>query len=121
MSNNRVLLATIRDKGLCPCPRCLTPKSQMDLMGLVRDMTARVTKVRKFLARLVNSARELIYKKAVPIGGAAIEGLLKSTSSVPTVVRFKSYALELFSMMFRLRMHLLTDLGMILIYLKCSS
>lgn len=38
----RVLLATIRDFGLCPCPRCLTPKSKLHLMGQARDAAYRL-------------------------------------------------------------------------------
>ena len=33
-----VLLATIHDKGLCPCPSCLIPKVKTDLMGQVQDL-----------------------------------------------------------------------------------
>ncbi|KAG2744407.1 hypothetical protein P692DRAFT_201656837, partial [Suillus brevipes Sb2] len=34
----KVLIATIKDMGSCPCPRCLIPKSSFDLLGLCRDM-----------------------------------------------------------------------------------
>src|SRR5487761_1612982 len=34
----RVLLATIRDQGLCPCPRCLVPKSRLDQLRRVVDV-----------------------------------------------------------------------------------
>ena len=34
---DRALLATIRDKGLCPCPWCLVPKSKLDQTGMKRD------------------------------------------------------------------------------------
>ena len=84
----RVLLATIRDKGLCPCPRCLVPKSQLDLMGQRRDITSRQKKIREYLSFFVLVARENIYKKGSAIGGAAVNRLLKDTSAVPTIVRF---------------------------------
>lgn len=38
----RVLIATIKDMGLCPCPRCLTPKSSFSFLGLARDMKSRI-------------------------------------------------------------------------------
>ncbi len=57
-------------------------------MGLARDMALRLNSPRKFLNLLVNTARRLIYDKGVGIGGAAIEDLLKPTSSVPTMVCF---------------------------------
>ena len=33
-----VLLATIRNKGLFPCPHCLIPKAKFELLGQVRDL-----------------------------------------------------------------------------------
>ncbi|KAJ7732533.1 hypothetical protein B0H16DRAFT_1770162 [Mycena metata] len=84
----KVLLATIRDGGGCPCPRCMIPKSEVHLMGSARDMTARVKKARKYLGGLVNSARRLIYGFAYGIGSTKIEDLLKESSSVPTLNAF---------------------------------
>lgn len=83
----RVLLATIRDKGLCPCPRCLIPKVKIDLMGQVRDLAQRISHARNILYDVVQTARGFIYQLAIPINGTAVEQLLKPTSSVPTVVR----------------------------------
>jgi hypothetical protein len=83
----RVLLATIRDKGLCPCPRCLIPKVKTDLMGQVRDLAQRISHARNILYDVVQTARRSIYQLAIPINGAAVEQLLRPTSSVPTVVR----------------------------------
>ena len=82
----RVLLATIRDQGICPCPRCLMRKAQFDRMGLKPDTTFRLNHVRKFLSDLVASARISIYKHARSIGGSVIDRILKPTSSVPTMV-----------------------------------
>jgi hypothetical protein len=70
----RVLLATIRDKGICPCPRCLTPKSKMDQTGAKRDSQFREKNVRKYLLNYVCAARDAIYKNAFAIGGAIIWG-----------------------------------------------
>jgi hypothetical protein len=83
----RVLLATIRDKGLCPCPRCLIPKAKTDLMGQARDLAQRISHTRNILYDVVQTARRFIYQSAIPINGTAVEQLLKPTSSVPTVVR----------------------------------
>jgi hypothetical protein len=44
----RVLLATIRDKGYCPCPRCLIPKKSFDKMGLIHDLRARISTARTY-------------------------------------------------------------------------
>jgi hypothetical protein len=82
----RVLLATIRDKGLCPCPRCLIPKVKIDLMGQVRDLAQRISHPRNILYDVVQTARRFIYQLALPINGTAVEQLLKPNSSIPTVV-----------------------------------
>ena len=79
-------MATIRDKGLAPCPRCLVAKSKLDNLGLVRDMAIRVSGFRKYMASKVEAARRLIYEFAKPIAGVAVDGLLKEFSGVPTKV-----------------------------------
>ncbi|KAF8872006.1 hypothetical protein BD779DRAFT_1613865 [Infundibulicybe gibba] len=84
----KVLLATIRDKGSCPCPRCMIPKTRIDLMGQVRDLAFRGNMARKFMFSAVERARKLIYTSGLPIGGAAVERELFSTSSVPTMNAF---------------------------------
>lgn len=73
-------------RALRPCPRCMVPSSKLDLMGYVRDITFRQTGARKYLADLVARSREFIYQMGYGIGSAAVDGLLKSTSSVPTEV-----------------------------------
>ena len=84
---NRVLLATIRDGGLCPCPRCLTLKSKLHLMGQVPDLTYRsVQGVRKYLHNAVKLVRSWIYTDGYGIGSSAVDAQLKETSSVPTMV-----------------------------------
>ena len=82
----RILLATIREQGLCPCPRCLVSMSKTDKLGLVADMKTRIEKARKYLVDVVNEARKAIYTLGLPIGGAAVERLLKPTSSIPMKV-----------------------------------
>ena len=83
----RVLLATIRDKGLFPCPRCLIPKVKFDLMGQVRDLAQQISNPHNILYDVVQTARCFIYQLGIPINGSAVDRLLKPTSSVPTVVR----------------------------------
>ncbi|KAK7437003.1 hypothetical protein VKT23_006712 [Stygiomarasmius scandens] len=84
----KVLLATMRDKGLCPCPRCMIPKSSLDRMGLVEDLRYRLDNVQKYLKRSVEKARRLIFQLGAPIRGKKVEDFLKSTSSVPTLNAF---------------------------------
>ncbi|KAE9401420.1 hypothetical protein BT96DRAFT_956576 [Gymnopus androsaceus JB14] len=83
----KVLLATIRDLGSCPCPCCLCPKSLLDRMGLRRDINLQ-EKIRKYLFDKVKLAQEWIYEEGYKIRGDAIEYLLKETSSVPTMNAF---------------------------------
>ncbi|KAI4294255.1 hypothetical protein K525DRAFT_274479, partial [Schizophyllum commune Loenen D] len=84
----KVLLATIRDGGLCPCPRCLVEKSKLDRLGLRRDMTTRLAKARRVFTDYVIWARNAIYRFAHPIGGKVVEMILKPYSAVPTVNAF---------------------------------
>ena len=86
LTDFRVLLATIRDQGHCPCPRCLVPDTKLDQLGLVADMKNRVKKYREYQADSVNKARSAIYEFGDPINGRTVQRLLKDTSSVPTSV-----------------------------------
>ena len=86
MKNQRVLIATIRDKGICPCPRCLITKDRLDKMGLARDIHLRLTNVRRFFLDKVRKAREWIYKKGGGVTSKGVEDILKETLSVPTIV-----------------------------------
>ncbi|KAF7292226.1 hypothetical protein MIND_01250000 [Mycena indigotica] len=80
----KILLATIRP-GLCPCPRCLIPKTEMHLMGFVRDISVRLgANIRTYLRSAVSNARDKIYRLANGIGSNMVEALLKPTSSVAT-------------------------------------
>lgn len=88
----RVLLATIRNQGGCPCPRCLVPTPKVDRLGLVSDNNIRINKARKYNSVRVNIARKLIYEDGVPIKGSRVEALLKATSAVPTSVSMSYYS-----------------------------
>jgi hypothetical protein len=114
--NTRVLLATIRDKGLHPCPRCLVPKSKIDQTGTKRDTQFREKNGRKYLLDFVHLAWDAIYRRAAKIGGAVVNRLLKPTSSVPTIVSFLYVAVQQSDNSFgcNFRMHLSIGLGMIL-------
>ncbi|KAJ3884505.1 hypothetical protein GG344DRAFT_71294 [Lentinula edodes] len=83
----KVLLATIHERGLCPCPRCLCPKEALDWMGLHQDMKM-CDKLRVFLHDKVKLTREWIYEQGVKIQGSAVQRILKATSSVPTMNAF---------------------------------
>jgi hypothetical protein len=82
----RILIATIRDKGLCPCPRCLVRKSEIDKLGQKLDARYRINQARTYLGNTIASARDFIYKLGYGIRSAAVERLLKEQSLVPTPV-----------------------------------
>ncbi|KAJ7163736.1 hypothetical protein C8R46DRAFT_1221491 [Mycena filopes] len=84
----KVLLATIRDKGYCPCPRCLTLKKDFYKMGLVHDLRARLTGARIYFANKITAARNLIYTVGLAIGNARVDALLQGVSLVPTLNAF---------------------------------
>ena len=82
----RVLLATIRDNGLCPCPRCLMPKTKLDRIGHRWDVGFRLKSVRQYLADKVRQARNIVHKLGQAVSGTGVDGILKSTSLVPVIV-----------------------------------
>ncbi|KAG5649261.1 hypothetical protein H0H81_005050, partial [Sphagnurus paluster] len=85
----KVLLVTICDKGLCPCPRCLVQKSMLDRLGLARDSTVR-SKLWEFVKEKVTLARHIIYNLRQSITGTRVKELLKNISAVPTMNAFAS-------------------------------
>ncbi|CUA69692.1 Colossin-A [Rhizoctonia solani] len=90
--------ATIRDKGCCPCPRCLIPMELVHKMGLRSDMQKRIkTQRRDNLQRqkLIRRARAFIYDENTTIGNAEVEYLLQSKSLVPTENAFLKQLLPL--------------------------
>ncbi|KAF9031054.1 hypothetical protein BJ165DRAFT_1310498, partial [Panaeolus papilionaceus] len=84
----KVLLATIRDKGLCPCPRCLVRMQNLDQLGMADDRKTRSEMPRVHHITQVKKARAFIYKQAKPINGSNVEALLKDFSGVPTINAF---------------------------------
>jgi hypothetical protein len=87
----RILIATIRNLGCCPCPRCLIPIYQVQNLGMARDMRQRETMAREDNIRrrnLVDAARRVIYEKNFRVYSAGVENMLRDTSLVPTVVCF---------------------------------
>jgi hypothetical protein len=87
---DRILLASIRNLGICPCPRCLIPLSRAHCFGMARDTAQRTAIVRvdnHTRQNKVYAARRLIYEKQYGVNSAAIQDLLKDESLVPTSVR----------------------------------
>ena len=111
-SFDRALLATIWDKGIFPCPRCLVPKSQLDQTGTKCDSRFWLWNNHTYLFDCVLIAWNAIYKSAVVIAGATINHLLKATSSIPHWY-VKSLDIFIWALCFILRMLLLINLAAI--------
>ncbi|KIM66091.1 hypothetical protein SCLCIDRAFT_111422, partial [Scleroderma citrinum Foug A] len=80
----KIILATLRDKGNCPCPRCLIPKSSFHQLGFLTDLSARLTLAWTYLQAKIDEARRAIYQLGMPLKGVAVEHLLKAESLLPT-------------------------------------
>ncbi|KAK7063419.1 GLOBIN domain-containing protein, partial [Favolaschia claudopus] len=82
----KVLIATIKNFGGCPCPRCFVTKDAIHQMGTVHDMQRR-KKIRidsAYRRQIVDTARRWIFEKGYIIGGAGVNRILKPHSLVPT-------------------------------------
>ena len=62
------------------------PKTKLDRMGRFWDIGFRARETRRYLSEKVQQARRVIYKLGQAVAGTGVDGILKSTSSVPTVV-----------------------------------
>jgi hypothetical protein len=89
LTQSRVLVANIRSKGHCPCPRCLIPISRFYRLGMKQD-----TQQRESLARVddekrryaVSTARDIIYNKNYAVNSKVLKPLLTEQSLTPTIV-----------------------------------
>lgn len=87
----RILIATIRNLGRCPCPRCLITIDRVQNLGMARDMRQRETMAREDNIRrrnLIDAARKVIYERNFRVNSAGVEKMLRDMSLVPTVVCF---------------------------------
>ncbi|KAF7422998.1 hypothetical protein PC9H_011162 [Pleurotus ostreatus] len=85
----KVLLATIKYLGGCPCPRCLIAKANIRNLGMKRDLLARtrLNQLRIDSARIraqIETARKHLFAAGALVNGTKVDGLLKKDSLVPT-------------------------------------
>lgn len=88
----RVMISCIRNGGICFCPRCLIPRLRVQNLGMKLDMKQRQTLARvgdESTRRLIQRARDIIYKKNYAVDTDAVEAILKGQSLVPTLVSLK--------------------------------
>ncbi|KIK11741.1 hypothetical protein PISMIDRAFT_122141 [Pisolithus microcarpus 441] len=103
----KIIVAAIRDKGLCPCPRCCLPKSSFSRLGFTSDRTGRLTRARFYARNKICAARRAIYQFGNPIKGTAVERILKDCSLVLTL---NSFAERLSLFHFNIYLALVVDL-----------
>jgi len=83
----RVILTGIKNLGQCLCPRCLTRKDEVPLMGTKVDMKRRLRRMQKddrIHCREVDDAQALIFQLGVSVDGTHVQNILNSESLVPT-------------------------------------
>jgi hypothetical protein len=86
----KILLASIKNLGLFPCPRCNIPMKEVPAMGKKRDRANRTRTARtddKAKQERVSRARSLIYDHHNPVTSTLLEGHLAHGSLIPTNVR----------------------------------
>ncbi|KAG8971132.1 hypothetical protein FRC05_011501 [Tulasnella sp. 425] len=99
----RVLVATIRDLGHCPCPLCLVTIDQIALLGQVADERTRLSTKRVDTAERMSSvisARKIIYEKGYAPGNEHSDYFLKPESLVATENAFSTALCEEFGFNF---------------------
>ncbi|KAG6903599.1 hypothetical protein DXG01_016472, partial [Tephrocybe rancida] len=82
-------MASIRQLGGCPCPRCKIPKTALHLVGTQSDRADRI-ELRRYddedRRKKVSKARKSIFgKENFAVDSAAVERELKPESLVPTL------------------------------------
>ncbi|KIY66228.1 hypothetical protein CYLTODRAFT_355360 [Cylindrobasidium torrendii FP15055 ss-10] len=83
----KVLIATLRDMGRCPCTRCEIRIEEICNMGSPEDRAIRVERERRVTQDFLNAtkaARHHIYEEGYAVGSDKVEALLQSHSWVPT-------------------------------------
>ena len=86
-----MLIATLRDQGQHPCPHCLIGFEKIHDLGTPADLQRRKDQICKddeTRQGLVKEARVHIFRDGYVVNSDKVDGLLKPTSAVPTIVSF---------------------------------
>ncbi|KAK7682685.1 hypothetical protein QCA50_014068 [Cerrena zonata] len=87
----KALLATIRNLGKTPCPRCTMTKERIKELGTAHDIARCVNLARHDnhpLRATIKRARAAIYERGKGVKSTAVEDLLGENSYVPTINAF---------------------------------
>ena len=85
----RTLIATIKDFGTHPCPRCFVTINEICAIGQEDDRKRQEESCRRDDAQRrnkVDDARRSLYDEGYAITGNHVDGLLKEESLIPTKV-----------------------------------
>ncbi|KAG5649594.1 hypothetical protein H0H81_002919, partial [Sphagnurus paluster] len=96
----KVLLATIRNLGGCPCPRCLIPKERIPEMGTKPDATRCLSLIHICTSQFrekVSIARNAIYHLAAKVKSVVVERLM-GPESLNAFSSLSQFGFNLFSM-----------------------
>ncbi|KAI0046222.1 hypothetical protein FA95DRAFT_1607083 [Auriscalpium vulgare] len=89
----KMLLATLRFYGQCPCPRCLIEKKNIHKLGTKTDTLARDKNARVDSERLQDKkkvSRKLIFESGAPVASERVKRILPG-SVVPTENAFSKF------------------------------
>ncbi|EJD46773.1 hypothetical protein AURDEDRAFT_40235, partial [Auricularia subglabra TFB-10046 SS5] len=89
----KVLMATLRDNGDCPCPKCTIKKSEIHEIGSLMDTIARIQRVRQHngvWTRTVSQVSEWIRKGVCGVTSVLAESKLRLYSWVPVANAFSA-------------------------------
>lgn len=83
------MIATIRDLGMFPCPRCLIPRAEIYKIGTnvdrrKRDELRRTDSIER--QDRIKQARKNLYENGYALTAECVDGMLKDGSLVPTKV-----------------------------------
>ncbi|KAJ3474957.1 hypothetical protein NLI96_g12149 [Meripilus lineatus] len=98
----KILIALIRNMGLCPCPRCKEKKTLVPEMGMERDNTRREKEARdstnmSYQVR-TDIASKLVSAHGKPLKNCYVEEILTEESLVPTKVAHTYSAIRVIQM-----------------------
>ncbi|EGO02468.1 hypothetical protein SERLA73DRAFT_33721, partial [Serpula lacrymans var. lacrymans S7.3] len=82
----KILIASIKNLGNCPCPRCLTPMTLVPNIG--QDAIVNICIDNADQQKKVAVAHDLIYKKKYAVNSNKVNGFLMAKSLVPTLNAF---------------------------------
>lgn len=95
---HRVVMASIRNMGNCPCPRCKIRLSDAMMVGTASDRQVRQENKRfddTKRQEAVDAARKAIFQQNLAVDSAFVERQLKDDSLVPSFVSHRCWSKQL--------------------------